>query len=427
VILLYGGTLIGLLASGLPVAVCILAIGILAILVAGVPTSVVVERFVFGLDSFLLIAIPLFLFMGNLMNASGITTRIFTFAEAMVGHWRAGLAQVNVLSSIMFSGMSGSAIADAAGLGSIEIRAMRNAGYSPAYAAAVTAASSSIGPVIPPSIAAILYAFIADVSVGRMFLAGIVPGFLMGVSLMATVWWRARIRDLPRAPRATWTHRRHTFLLALPALVTPVVLIGGMRSGYFTATELSAVGVVYAFVLGALIHKEVSWRDLLEACRETALTAAGIMLIVAAAHVFAWIAAREQIPQSLAAGILAMELSPVLFLLIVNLTLLFLGMILDTTAILILVAPVLAPVVVALGIDPVHFGVVMIVNMMVGLITPPVGMALFVVARIADADLWDVTREAVPYVLALLGVLVLITLVPEIVLFLPDLVYGVAS
>ncbi|GAB5376799.1 MAG: TRAP transporter large permease [Acuticoccus sp.] len=426
-IALYGGSLLAFLLAGLPVAVCILGVGVIAIVAAGVPNSMIVERLVFGLDSFLLIAIPLFLFMGNLMNASGITSRIFTFAEAMVGHWRAGFAQVNVVSSVMFSGMSGSALADAAGLGAIEIKAMRAAGYSAPYAAAVTAASATIGPVIPPSIAAILYAFIADVSVGRMFLAGIVPGLLMAAALMATVWWRARRLDLPRVPKASARVRRETFVRALPALLCPVVLIGGMRSGMFTATELSAVGVIYALALGVFLHHEIKMGDLLAACRETALAAAAIMLIVAAAHVFAWIAAREQIPQTIASAVLAMELSPAMFLLVVNIVLLVLGMILDTTAILILVAPVLAPVTLAVGIDPVHFGIVMIVNMMVGLITPPVGMALFVVARIADAKLWDVTREALPYTVALLGVLVLITYWPGLVLFLPDLVYGVAQ
>ncbi|MEQ9813382.1 MAG: TRAP transporter large permease [Azospirillaceae bacterium] len=423
-IALYGLGLLALLATSLPVAVCILLVGVGAILIADVPHSMIVERLIFGLDSFLLIAIPLFLFMGNLMNASGITARIFAFAQSLVGHWNAGLAQVNVVSSVIFSGMSGSALADAAGLGSIEIKAMREAGYKPAYAAAITAASATIGPVIPPSIAAILYAFIADVSIGRMFLAGIVPGFLMTAVLMATVHWRARHLDLPRTPRVDGRTRLRSFTIALPALVCPVVLIGGMRSGAFTATELAAVGVLYAALLGAIFHRDVSLRDLWSAARETAITAGGIMLIVAAAHVFAWILAREQIPQDLARWIVDLGLAEWQFLLVVNVILLILGMLLDTTAILILVAPVLAPVAVALGLDPVHFGIVMIVNMMVGLLTPPVGMALFVVARLADTSVGAVAREALPYVATLLVTLLVLTYVPGIVLFLPDLVYG---
>lgn len=421
---IYGLGLLALLATSLPVAVCILAIGIGGILIAGVPSSMIAERMVFGLDSFLLIAIPLFLFMGNLMNASGITARIFGFAETLVGHWRAGLAHVNVVSSVIFSGMSGSALADAAGLGAIEIKAMREAGYRPEYAAAITAASATIGPVIPPSIASILYAFIADVSVGRMFLAGIVPGLLMTAALMATIAWRGAKLDLPPRQRVGGRQRVSALFVALPALVCPVVLIGGMRSGAFTATELAAVGVLYAAVLGVLFHREVAARDMVQACRETALTASAIMLIVAAAHVFAWILAREQIPQDLARWLVSLGLAEWQFLLMVNAILLVLGMMLDTTAILILVAPVLAPVAVVMGVDPVHFGIVMIVNMMIGLLTPPVGMALFVVARIAETSVGAVAREAVPYVLALAVVLAIITYVPATVLFLPDLIYG---
>lgn len=424
---LYGIGLLALLAAGLPVAVCILLIGAAAVLFAGVPTSIIIERMIFGLDSFLLIAIPLFLFMGNLMNASGATARIFGFAQALVGHWRAGLAQVNVISSVIFSGMSGSALADAAGLGAIEIKAMDEAGYRPAYAAAITAASASIGPIIPPSIASILYAFIADVSVGRMFLAGIVPGFLMMFALMLTVHLRAVKADLPRTPRREPGTLGKAFVFALPALIIPFVLIGGMRTGVFTATELAAVGVFYAAVLGLMFHREVDPRDIAEACRTTALQSGAILLIVAAAHVLAWILAREQIPQDLARWVVALDPEPWMFLLIINLLLLALGMMLDTTAILILVAPVLAPVAASLGIDLVHFGIVIIVNMMIGILTPPVGMALFVVARIAEVSALDVAREAVPYVLALLVVLILITFMPGIVLFLPDLVFGGAG
>lgn len=426
-IAVYGIFLLAMLAAGLPVAVCILLVGAGAVLIAGVPASIIVERMVFGLDSFLLIAIPLFLFMGNLMNASGATARIFGFAQVFVGHWRAGLAQVNVLSSVLFSGMSGSALADAAGLGAIEIKAMRDAGYRPAYAAAVTAASASIGPVIPPSIASILYAFIADVSVGRMFMAGILPGLLMMVALMVTIHVKARNADLPRAKKRAPGTLKPAFVYALPALVIPFVLIGGMRTGVFTATELAAVGVLYAAVLGLLFHREVDKREIMVACRTTALQSGAILLIVAAAHVFAWILAREQVPQGLARWVVSFEPEPWMFLIVVNLLLIVLGMMLDTTAILILLAPVLAPVAASLGIDLVHFGIVIIVNMMIGILTPPVGMALFVVGRIAEVPALDVAKEAIPYVLALLAVLVLITFVPQVVLVLPDLVFGVAS
>lgn len=425
-IFFYGLGLLAFLAIGLPVAVSILLVGILAVVIAGVPPSIIAERMIFGLDSFLLIAIPLFLLMGNLMNASGITNRIFAFAGSLVGHWRAGLAQVNVLSSIIFSGMSGSALADAAGLGAIEVEAMRKAGYKPAYAAAVTAASATIGPIMPPSIASILYAFIADVSVGRMFLAGILPALLMTFVLMVTIHLRAGTQNLPKAPKVSGARRAHEFWLALPALFVPVVLIGGMRTGIFTATELAAVGVLYSALLG-FAYRQMGAASFYRACRSAALHSGAILLIVAAAHVFAWALAHEQIPQHLAQLVGSLNLDRWMFLILINVVLLVLGMLLDTTAILILVAPVMVPVVTAMGIDPVHFGIVMIVNMMIGLITPPVGMALFVTASIADVSAASVARESVPYVVALILVLALITFVPQVVLFLPDLAYGVSQ
>lgn len=421
---LYGVGLLGFLLAGLPVAGTLLLVGLIGVWWAGVPLSIVSQRMAFGLDSFTLIAIPLFLLMGNLMNATGVTKRVFIVAAVFVGHWKAGLAQVNALASVMFSGMSGSALADAAGLGAVEIRAMREAGYRPAYAAAITAASATVGPVIPPSIAAVLYAFIADVSVGRMFLAGVVPGLLMTVALMVTIRLRASSSGMPVLPRASGREKGSALIAALPAIAAPFLLIGGMRSGVFTPTELAAVGVVYALLLGVLYRRETRLADIWEALRMTAITSSAVLLIVAAAHVFAWILAREQIPQSITREILALGMSPLMLLLIVNLMLLVLGMLLDTTGILILVTPVAVPAVVAVGIDPVHFGVVMIVNMCIGLITPPLGMALFVVADIARVPVAQVARECLPYVGALLLVLAIITFFPELVLYLPNLVFG---
>lgn len=421
---LYGVGLLGFLLAGLPVAGTLLLVGLIGVWWAGVPLSIVSQRMAFGLDSFTLIAIPLFLLMGNLMNATGVTKRVFIVAAVFVGHWKAGLAQVNALASVVFSGMSGSALADAAGLGAVEIRAMREAGYRPAYAAAITAASATVGPVIPPSIAAVLYAFIADVSVGRMFLAGVVPGLLMTIALMVTIRLRASTSGMPALPRATGQEKGGALIAALPAIAAPFLLIGGMRSGVFTPTELAAVGVIYALLLGVLYRRETRLTDIWEALRMTAITSSAVLLIVAAAHVFAWILAREQIPQSITREILALGLSPLMLLLIVNLLLLVLGMLLDTTGILILVTPVAVPAVVAVGIDPVHFGVVMIVNMCIGLITPPLGMALFVVADIARVPVAQVARECLPYIGALLLVLAIITYFPALVLYLPNLVFG---
>lgn len=425
--LLYVVVLLILLFSGIPVAASLLIVGTGGILFAGVPLSILGQRIAFGIDSFTLIAIPMFLLMGNLMNASGVTQRIFDFSVAMVGHWRAGLAQVNIIGSLIFSGMSGSALADAAGLGTVEIRAMTLKGYSPAFAAAITAASATIGPVIPPSTVAVLYAFIADVSIGRMFLAGVVPGLMMVFALMTLVYWRGRKLDLPTYVKASWVERGRAAWKALPALLVPVGLIGGMRTGIFTATEVAAVGALYALLLAAVYWKSTDKREVIGAFRETALSTGGIMIIVAAANVFAWILTRERIPQGVAEVVLSWNLDPIALLLMLNVLILLLGMILDASAILILVTPVVMPAILAVGIDPVHFGMVLIINMMIGLLTPPVGMALFIVSNIAKAPIATVAKETTPYILAFLVVLLLVTFVPQFALWLPDLVYGPAK
>lgn len=424
--LLYVAILLGLLAAGIPVAASLMIVGTFGIVVAGVPVSIVGQRLAFGIDSFTLIAIPMFLLMGNLMNASGVTQRIFDFAVAMVGHWRAGLAQVNVLGSLIFSGMSGSALADAAGLGTVEIKAMTSKGYAPAFAAAITAASATIGPIIPPSTVAILYAFIADVSIGRMFLAGVLPGLIMVVTLMTIVHIRGGKLGLPRTVRANWVERGQATWRALPALLVPIGLIGGMRTGIFTATEVAAVGALYALILATAYWRHTKAREVLGAFRDTALSTGAIMLIVASANVFAWILTRERIPQEISEFVLDLNLDPIVLLLVLNVLILLLGMILDAAAILILVTPVVVPAVMALGIDPVHFGIIMILNMMIGLLTPPVGLALFVVADIARTPIAAVAREAIPYVIAFLAILALITFVPQISLWLPDAAYGVS-
>ncbi len=424
---LYIVALLALLSLGVPVAASLLIVGIGGVAMAGVPLAIVGQRLAFGIDNFTLIAVPLFLLMGNLMNASGVTQRIFDFAVAMVGHWRAGLAQVNVLGSLLFSGMSGSALADAAGLGTVEIRVTTKKGYSPSFAAAVTAVSATVGPVIPPSTVAVLYAFIADVSVGRLFLAGVVPGLLMVASQMLIVHWRGRSMNLPVLARASTAMRIRATRLALPALVVPFLLIAGMRSGVFTATEVAAFGALYALVLAGFYHRHTSRHELVAAFRDTALSTGGIMLIVASANVFAWILARERIPQAITGAVVEMQLSPIVLLLVLNVLLLLLGMILDTAGILILVTPVVVPAIVAVGIDPVHFGMVMIVNMMIGLITPPVGLALFIVSNISGASVASIARDCVPFILGFLVVLALITFVPELVLWLPNLVFDVPN
>lgn len=419
--------LVGLIVAGVPIAVTLIVLGVIGVWWAGIPINIVAQRMIFGLDSFTLLAIPMFLLMGNLMNATGVTERIFRFASAMVGHWRSGLAHVNVIASGFFAGMSGSAIADAAGLGAVQIKAMRQQGYPASYAAAITAASATMAPVIPPSIAAVLYAYIADVSVGRMFMAGIIPGLLMGAALMGTIHVTARGKGYPQGPKASGPERRRAFVQALPALVCPLFLIGGMYSGFFTPTEGSAFGVLYAVILGFVYGRGVKLAAITEALRDTVITTGAVMIIIAGAHVFAWILTQQRVPQELTQLVLAMGLNKYTFLLVINIVLLILGMLLDTTAIMLLVTPVIVPAVKALDIDLVHFGMVMIVNMMIGLLTPPVGMALFVVSNLSGESVEKVARAAVPYIVSLTAVLFLITYWPALVLAVPNLVYGVAK
>lgn len=423
---LYVVGLILLLAAGIPVAVSMLLVGITGIVIAGVPLDILGQRMAFGIDSFALIALPMFLLMGNLMNASGVTQRIFDFALAMVGHWKAGLAQVNVLGSMVFAGMSGSALADAAGLGSVEILAMTRKGYTPAFSAAVTAVSATVGPVIPPSTVAVLFAYIADVSVGRLFLAGVVPGLMMVAIQMVIIQRKGKSMVLPAYERATTRQRLRATWLALPALIVPFAMITGMYTGVFTATEVSAVGALYALVLAACYRQTTSRSELLAAFRDTALSTGGIMLIVASANVFAWILARERIPQEITKSVIDLGLSNWQLLLLLNVMLLLLGMILDSAGMLILVTPVIMPAILAVGIDPVHFGTVMIVNMMIGLIHPPVGMALFIVSSLSGASIMSIAKECIPFIVGFLVVLMLITYIPSLVLWLPDLVYGKA-
>ncbi|WP_293868166.1 TRAP transporter large permease [uncultured Alsobacter sp.] len=423
----YTAGLVGLIVVGVPIAITLIGLGVIGVWWAGIPINIIAQRMVFGLDSFTLLAIPLFLLMGNLMNATGVTERIFRFASAMVGHWRAGLAHVNVIASGFFAGMSGSAIADAAGLGAVQIRAMRQQGYPADYAAAITAASATMAPVIPPSIAAVLYAYIADVSVGRMFMAGVIPGLLMGGALMATIHVMARGKPYPIAPKASGPARRKAFLDALPALVCPFFLIGGMYSGFFTPTEGSAFGVLYAVLLGMVYRRGVNMGVVAEALRETVITTGAVMIIISGAHVFAWILTQQRVPQELTQLVLSMGLNKYTFLLVINVVLLILGMLLDTTAIMLLVTPVIVPAVKALEIDLIHFGMVMIVNMMIGLLTPPVGMALFVVSNLSGESVEKVAKASLPYVVSLTAVLLLITYAPALVLALPDLVYGAAK
>ena len=420
------GSMILLALTGLPLVFAILAASVLTLLVARpeMPLVLVAQIFMNGMDQFLLLAVGFFFLAGELMNRGGITRRIVAFATTLVGHLRGGLAQVNVVSSLFFSGISGSAVADTAAVGSVMIPAMKREGYSPAFSAAVTQSSSVVGPIIPPSIPIIVYAVLAEQSIGAMFLAGILPGLVIGLSLMVAVAILARRRGFPRSPRASARQVARTGADALVALLTPVIIVGGILGGVMTATEAGAIACLYALVVGALYFRELSpgglWRALIEAARGTAM----ILVIVGASALFAWIVADLRLSRAAGDAILAVSDSPVVFLLLVNLFALAIGLFLDPLAALVILVPLLLPNAVELGIDPVHFGVVLVFNLMIGLTTPPVGYLIYLSAHIADERPERVMRESLPFLAALFAALLLLTFVPAITTILPQLYSG---
>lgn len=417
-------SLVASLAVGIPIAV---ALGMLAILVmwwaAGPDLLIIfIQRFYTGMTSFSLLAIPFFILAGNLMNTGGMTTRIFNTALVVVGRVRGGLGHVNVVASMLFSGMSGSAVADSAGLGLVEVRAMRDAGYKPGYAAAITAASSTIGPVIPPSIPFVIYGSIANVSVGALFLAGIIPGILMGLSMMAVIALTARKKDLPVfTERPGFSESVRTIRGSLPALAMPVFVVGGLIFGWVTPTEAAVIAAFYAAFIGLFVYRELKISDLPEVLWVSGCQAVQVMFIMAAAAPFSWVLVQQQIPNAVVDGMLSLASSPWAILLMINLILLVLGMFIEGIAVMVICLPMLLPVVTHLGIDPVHFGVIVVLNLMIGLITPPVGLCLYAVAQVANVDLVSIVREIWPYLIALVVVLLLITFVPALVMWAPNL------
>ncbi|MDO5090920.1 MAG: TRAP transporter large permease [Cardiobacteriaceae bacterium] len=417
-------SLFTLLIIGVPVAVSLAGASLLFVLLSGkVPDIAVPHRMINGIDSFPLLAIPFFIFAGALMNTAGITARIFDFAKALMGWMRGGLAHVNVGASIVFSGMSGAAVADAGGLGMIEIRAMRDAGYDEEFSVGITAASSTIGPIIPPSLPLVIYGVMASASVGQLFAAGLVPGLLMGAALMLMIAVMARRRGYQRDAAFAWTTLGHTFKRAFLSLLTPVLIVGGIASGAFTPTEAAVAAVVYALFLGLVVYRTLSWRRLVEVSMETIETTAVILFIVSAAAIFAWILTSNQVPQKAAALLGGFADSRVAVLVAINLVLLVVGCFMETIAAITILVPVLLPLAVGVGVDPVHFGIIMVLNLMIGLLTPPVGMVLYVLSRVANIRFERCMRGTMPFLIPLFACLLLVTFVPALSLWLPTLVY----
>jgi tripartite ATP-independent transporter DctM subunit len=422
------GTLValwlGLMALGMPIFLTLGAACFAYLVTQGEVLLAVPQRLTATANSFTLLAAPFFMLSGLAMNTAGITQRIYEFAEVLAGRFRGGLAHVNVIGSVIFAGMSGSAVADAAGLGTIEIRAMRDEGYPVEFAAAVTAASATIGPIIPPSVPLLFYGVIADASIGRLFLGGMVPGLLMAGALMVMVAWMSGRRGYPRHPAPTWLEAARRTRRATLSLLTPAILFGGMLSGVFTPTEAAFVAAAYALALGLFIHRELGWRDLPALFLETVETNAVVLMLVMTSSLFGWILARAQVPQQLGQWMLGISSEPLVLLLVINVFLLIVGCFMEALAALVILVPVFLPVIKAVGIDPVHFGLVMVLNLMIGTLTPPIGIVLFVVARVAQLPFETVTRATAPFLVPLIAVLLLITVFPELVLFLPRLVLG---
>jgi tripartite ATP-independent transporter DctM subunit len=413
-----------LFSIGVPIAFALgLAVAIPLTVTQMMPLTLVVQRMYVGADSFLLLAIPFFMAAGNIMNCGGLTRRIFKFATGIVGWLPGGLGHVNILASMLFAGMSGSAVADTAGLGPIELQAMEEDGYDKDFSTGVTLASSVIGPIIPPSIPMVVYGGLTQVSIAALFVGGIIPGCVMAVSLMIIVYLMSVKRNYPRhrlpAARVFWK----SFWDAIPALLTPVIILGGIISGFFTPTEASAIAVIYATLVGAFYYKELKFSDLKVILKNTCIDTAAIMLIVAAASAIGWVVAFEDIPQIICQSISAVTSNPYVILLLINIFLLTLGCFMDATAIQVIFTPVLYPLVISLGINPVHFGVMMVINVMVGLLTPPFGLLLFVGSKVSKLSVHVVIKAVCPFLIPLFIVLVMLTYIPEFVTFLPRLLH----
>lgn len=420
--------LVVLLVLGVPVG---FSLGIAALFAyfestaGAIVPSVISRRMMFGLNNFLLLAIPLFILSAKIMNTAKITSKIFGFAHTIVGFLPGGLGHANVVASLIFAGMSGAAVVDAAGLGQIEIEAMVDGGYDKEFSVAITAASSTIGPIFPPSLPMVVFGFMSGVSIGRLFLGGVVPGVLMTLILMIMVSIYAHRYGYPRLPIPSPKVVLKSFLDALLPLLTPVILLGGIWTGVFTPTEAAAVAVLYAMIIGKIALKELGWRELKQALMDTARETAIIGFIVAASGFYGWMLMRSGITVRVAQALMTLSDNPLIILLTINVFLLLVGCFLDPTVAILILTPILMPAIQRVGIDPVHFGVVMVLNLMIGLLTPPFGIVLFVMAQVSGLRFGSVVRSTAPFLLPLLIVLVLIVLFPGIVTALPNYMYSI--
>lgn len=410
-------SLLVLFALGVPIAVAIGLASLLGLLIMGdVPLTLIAQRMVTAANSFPLLAVPFFILAGNLMERGGISRRLIDFVSSLVGTLSGGLALAAVLTCMFFAAISGSSAATAAAVGAVLIPAMQEKGYARDFSSAVVAASGEMGVIIPPSIPMILYGVLASVSIGDMFLAGIIPGIIVAGSVMFVAYLVSRKRNYKGSERVFPQHLVMTFSRAFPALLMPVIILGGIYGGIFTPTEAAVVAVVYGFVVGGLVYREFGLKDIPEILVRSARTTSVIMIIIAAASLLGWILTREQIPQAVASSVLSLSANPLVYLLLVNILLLIVGMFFESSAALVILTPILLPVATSLGIDPIHFGIIMIVNLAVGMVTPPLGVNLFITCNIAGIGIETITRALIPFFLILVLDILVITYVPGIAL-----------
>ncbi|SDK06206.1 TRAP transporter large permease [Natronincola ferrireducens] len=419
-LIIFLAALFGFLLIGVPVAFCL---GLAALVMMGLQNfgfDVLVQKMVGGIDSFPLLAVPFFMLAGEIMNTGGIAKRIINLSNALVGHITGGLGLVNIVASMFFGGISGSSVADTAAIGGLLIPAMKEDGYDADFSAAVTASSSTMGIVIPPSIPMILFGLISGVSVVRMFLGGIIPGIMIGASLLILTYVISKKRKYPKGEKFSIIRVFKALKESIWAVFLPVIIIGGIISGYFTPTEAAVVSVVYALIVSLFIYKEMTLKDLPKILIDTGKTTGIVMLVAGTAMVVAWLLTVVRIPQSIAATILSISESPIIVLLIINFFLLLVGSVMDLTPALLILAPVLLPVATAVGIDPVFFGVMMVINLGIGLVTPPVGTILYISCGIAKISLERITKAMMPFLVTQVAVLLLIIIFPQLVLWIPN-------
>jgi len=413
--------LFGLMFFGLPVAFAIAAAALLGILFSGISGIVVAQRMLAGVDSSAMLAVPLFLLMGELMSLANLMPRVIDFVNGLVGRFTGGLGAVNVSTNLAIGGMTGSSLSDCAMVGTVLIPAMKRSGYTPAYSSCLTAVTSIMGPIIPPSIPFVVYGSIFNVSIGELFLAGMVPGILIGVALLATNWAYARFHGIRGEPPVSAARIWESFMIALPILFAPVLILGGIFGGFFTPTEAAAIGALYALLLGVCVYRSLTWRDLIEALYRTAISSSVLFLIIAASSAYGWYLAHSGV------GRLVIDLfEPIkdnyfLLLLVLNLVFLLFGCFMETWAIFFLLVPLVMPLVKAIGVDPVHFGIVLVLNLGIGLVTPPFGMCMFIANQIAGARIGEFAKVLLVFLPVMIAILALVTYVPMVSLWLPQL------